>query len=350
MTNPAQTSEPLAPRIPSRFEWLDAWRGLAVMWMIQTHCFNAFMDAEWTKWPSYHSLNYANGLVAPSFLFIAGFVQGYAIRRVWDRGEIWQITRSRLLRLGLIFSLGYALRLPVLLSMIGKGNITQLLVDWLCVVDILSCLGASLACILGIARICQNGKNFDRILALLACGCVILSPIANDWTHENPFVQLGLTWMNRNYDALFPLLPWFGFAALGALFSRWRSPAKAFLIGSIVAFVFSRFLPPMGAAGNHVEPAFFMSRLGWVLLIGTGFACCRLLSAGKLLLLVGQKSLLFYIVHLQIIYAYLLNQPWLQTMPPVSKVILSMILTFFGSFAVAWLVKMSASVIPRRSA
>src|SRR5581483_3674314 len=59
-----------------RVAWIDLYRGMAVLVMIETHVVNSFM-AEALRHASWFSvLNYLNGLVAPSFLFIAGFVQG----------------------------------------------------------------------------------------------------------------------------------------------------------------------------------------------------------------------------------------------------------------------------------
>src|SRR6187431_1327440 len=67
---------------PARVLWLDVFRGAAVVAMIEAHVVNTFLapalrQTEWFAW-----LNWFNGLVAPSFLFIAGWAQGMS----WSAG------------------------------------------------------------------------------------------------------------------------------------------------------------------------------------------------------------------------------------------------------------------------
>src|SRR4051794_4836608 len=77
---PAPMSLPVPVPAPNaqvaRMTWIDLFRGAAVVMMIETHVLNTFLLAgsrasAWFEW-----LNYFNGLVAPSFLFIAGYLQG----------------------------------------------------------------------------------------------------------------------------------------------------------------------------------------------------------------------------------------------------------------------------------
>ena len=59
---------------PSRLlfaDWLRAW---ALLVMIETHVFNAFLAAQFRDSQWFRNLNFLNGLVAPSFLFVSGFV------------------------------------------------------------------------------------------------------------------------------------------------------------------------------------------------------------------------------------------------------------------------------------
>ena len=303
--------------------------------MIETHCFNAFRDADWLESAWFPWLNYANGLVAPSFLFIAGFVQGHAMRRLWERGEWVRISRSRVSRLAVIFALGYALRFPLVAWLGGTESFVLVLVRWLCTVDVLSCLAVSLGLLLVLGRICRNSWNFDIVAAHFAIGCVALAPTTTTWTQGNPFSSLILTWTNGSYGALFPLLPWFGFVALGAVCSRWRGHAGVFVAGAVAAWICSQFIP--GSPGNHphAQPAFFLERLSWVLLLGAGFASCRPLSERKLLLFVGRNSLVLYVVHLQIIYTVLLNVGWFREMPAAGAVWISLPVAFAGSLGVA---------------
>jgi len=333
--NPSSPTPVVA--VSSRLAWLDAWRGLAVLWMIETHCFNAFRDTDLQQSSWFPWLNYANGLVAPSFLFIAGFVQGHAMRRVWERGEWVRINRSRVMRLAVIFALGYALRLPLVAWLGGTESCVLVLVRWLCTVDILSCLAVSLGLLLVMGRFCQDKRKFDFLAIIFAIGCVALAPVAGSWTQGNQLSSLALTWTNRSYGALFPLLPWFGFAALGAVCSRWRGNAGVFLMGAVVAWIASQLIPGSIGGHSHAQPAFFLERLSWVLLLGAGFARCRSLADIKLLHFVGKNSLGLYVIHLQIIYTLLVHLSWFKNMAPPAAVWISLPITLAGSLGVAWL-------------
>ena len=305
--------------------------------MIQTHCFNAFRNADWQQAAWFPWLNYANGLVAPSFLFIAGFVQGHAMRRVWERGELLRLSPSRLIRLAFIFALGFALRWPLLAWLSGTEGFTPVLVRWLCTVDVLSCLAVSLGLLLVLGRICQNSRIFDLLAFLFAFGSVALAPIAASWTQGNKCFSLLLTWTNGSYGALFPLLPWFGFVALGAVCARWRGHAGVFLNGAAAAWMASWMMPEVIGNPAHAEPDFFLERLGWVLLLGAGFASCRPLAQLQLFQFVGKNSLMLYVVHLQIIYGLLLNLTMFKNMPAASAVWISLPITLAGSLGTAWL-------------
>jgi uncharacterized membrane protein len=320
--------------------------------MIETHCFNAFRDADWLQSAWFPWLNYANGLVAPSFLFIAGFVQGHAMRRVWERGESLRISKSRVTRLAAIFALGYALRLPLVAWLGGTESFVLVLVRWLCTVDILSCLAVSLGLLLVMGRIYQDGRKFDFLAVIFAFGCVALAPIATSWTQGNPFSSLVLTWTNGSYGALFPLLPWFGFVALGAVFARWRGRVGIFVMGAVVAWITSQLIPESIGDHSHAQPAFFLERLCWVLLLGAGFASCRPLAEMKLLQFVGKNSLGLYVIHLQIIYSVLLNLSGLKNMTSASAVWISLPITLAGSLGVVWLLShyLYPKILKRHSA
>ena len=305
--------------------------------MIETHCFNDFRNADWLQSAWFPWLNYANGLVAPSFLFIAGFVQGHAMRRVWERGESLRINKSRVIRLAVIFALGYALRLPLVSQLSGIDNLILVLVRWICTVDILSCLAVSLGLLLVLGRICQDERKFDLLVVIFAFGCVAVAPIASSWTQGNQLSSLALTWTNGSYGALFPLLPWFGFAALGAVCSRWRGNTGVFVIGAVIAWITSQLIPGNIGDHSHAQPAFFLERLSWVLLLGAGFASYRPLAELKLLQFVGKNSLGLYVIHLQIIYTLLVNLSWFKNMAPPIAVWISLPITLAGSLGVAWL-------------
>ena len=73
---------------PSRLlfaDWLRAW---ALLVMIETHVFNAFLAAQFRDTQWFRNLNFLNGLVAPSFLFVSGFVFLVASRALSSAGVL----------------------------------------------------------------------------------------------------------------------------------------------------------------------------------------------------------------------------------------------------------------------
>ena len=61
-------------RPPGRLLFVDWLRAWALLVMIETHVFNAFLDTPLRLTGWFGNLNFLNGLVAPSFLFVLGFV------------------------------------------------------------------------------------------------------------------------------------------------------------------------------------------------------------------------------------------------------------------------------------
>ena len=130
-----------------RVEWLDLFRGAAVVAMIETHVVNTFLapglrEAAWFGW-----LNWFNGLIAPAFLFIAGYAQGMGWRAQPVKRGAFGRKAKRLLG---IAALGYALHFP-------WGEIAQR--RWAealrvgTQVDVLQCLAVALLGVLVVAWI-----------------------------------------------------------------------------------------------------------------------------------------------------------------------------------------------------
>ena len=58
---------------PTRLLFIDRLRGWAVVVMIETHIVNALLRNDLRHETAFVILNFINGLVAPTFLFCAGF-------------------------------------------------------------------------------------------------------------------------------------------------------------------------------------------------------------------------------------------------------------------------------------
>jgi Protein of unknown function (DUF1624). len=101
------------PQSKPRYVYIDLLRGWAVLVMIETHVVNAFMQSTLRLDPWFKTLNFINGIVAPAFLFVAGYSFAIVGQRKWKdylslNGVFWKQV-GRILQ---IWAIGYALHLP----------------------------------------------------------------------------------------------------------------------------------------------------------------------------------------------------------------------------------------------
>lgn len=282
-------SSPARPRLA----WIDLLRGVAVVGMIETHVMNTLLSAGFDGAAWRHQLSFYNGLLAPAFLWIAGFVQGLAIRKARREGRP-VVSLARLRRLGFVAMLGYLLHVPWNPWLAGDFSPES----WRIALqaDILQCMAVSLALLLfaGLAR----DRSFDGITALLAAGFVFLAPAAQHW-------HTGVTgidaFLNHDNGSLFPLFPWFSFCATGSLMSRWEVSWKTLLPGSLVLIVVGMNFAP--TAYSYVHPSFFAERLGWLGLLITLVWLVGQKVAPGWLQLAGRESLFIYVAHLLLLHS-----------------------------------------------
>ncbi len=101
------------PARSSRLVFIDWLRGFSILFMIETHVFNSLLKPFLKEEGWFHLLNFFNGLVAPSFLFVSGWAFVVAsTRKLEDLHQFGPAFWQQLKRIGLIWILGYALHLP----------------------------------------------------------------------------------------------------------------------------------------------------------------------------------------------------------------------------------------------
>jgi uncharacterized membrane protein len=61
----------MTPTRASRLVFIDWLRGFSILLMIETHVFNSLLKPFLKEEGWFHLLNFFNGLVAPSFLFVS---------------------------------------------------------------------------------------------------------------------------------------------------------------------------------------------------------------------------------------------------------------------------------------
>ena len=284
-------------RMPSpsrpRLAWIDLLRGVAVVGMIETHVMNTLLSAEFDGAAWRHELAFYNGLLAPAFLWIAGFVQGLAIRKAQREGRP-VFTTVRLRRLGFVALLGYLLHVPWDRWLAGDFGAES----WRIALqaDILQCMAVSLTLLLfaGMAR----GRWFDAVTVILAAGFVFVAPAAQHW-HTG---VIGIdAFLNHHSGSLFPLFPWVAFCATGCLMSRWEVSWKTLVPASLVFIALGMAFVP--AAYSYVHPSFFSERLGWLGLLITLVWLVGQKFTPAWLQLAGRESLFIYVAHLLLLHS-----------------------------------------------
>ena len=321
-----------------RCEWIDLLRGWAVIVMIEVHVVNVYLHKGMTpEW-----LNYLNGLVAPSFILCAGyslvlstFRPDGSIRPFWPTAK----------RLGFILICAYALHAPGLTLAEWTVLIWPQRLRELFKIDVLQCIVFSLLILQGLARAIRKPGAYALAALALAIGAAWAAP--HLWRHG---VAEGL-WLpirglingnpDRGVTALFPLFPWFSFAAfgsvLGALYrhfrvmpreglARWsESQWLSFLAGlglvllvwgSLYArtWLWSGTWPAEDAwrLHNTTLPS-VAQRIGLVCLAGAFLGWVERVRprfpGPNLVMAAGMESLLLYMLHLNLVFGLMLAAP-----------------------------------------
>ncbi len=283
---------PQPPR--PRLTWIDLLRGVAVVGMLETHVMNVFLDADYDHAGWRHQLSFYNGLLAPAFLWIAGYIQGLSIRKAQRMAQP-VVTVARLRRLGMVAIIGYLLHVPWHLW--GAGTFSA--ESWRIALqaDILQCIAVSLTMLLIAGT--AGSRWFDGVTLALTGFFVFAAPAAQHWLTNLPFLD---PFINHDLGSLFPLFPWVGFCAMGSLGSRWEISWRTVLPVALGFILLSMIFKPTGY--SYVHPSFFAERLGWLGLLITLVWVISQRFAPAWLQLAGRESLLIYVSHLLLLYSF----------------------------------------------
>ena len=192
--------EPSLARVKA-FDWL---RGLAVLVMIECHAM-VLLHKELLATRAASVMDWLNGLVAPSFIFAAGFslalVQVRTARSGGARGARFLRT---LRRIGEVLAVGTLINYVWFPVWVEPA--------WLLRVDILQCIGVSLLFALPLfAGLAARPRRLLAGCLVVAAALFFVAPFADGY-------QGALQdWVNKSgpHHSVFPLLPWSGWVYLG---------------------------------------------------------------------------------------------------------------------------------------
>ena len=304
----------------TRFVYADLLRGWALIVMIEVHVFNAFLIPSLKETSWFEVLNFINGLVAPSFLFISGFAFIISSeRRIDDLRKFGIYFWNKLSRIFLIFLAGYSLHLPYFsfYKVINKTSLPQL-ITWFNV-DILQCIAAGLMLLLVLRIVIKSDKLFYGLIITITILISLISPVIWKIEFTDYLPVFFANYLNKSHGSFFPLFPWSFFLLAGAVFSRYYVISrnkngeqyfiKQIFIYSIIVIAFCRlFLSGIfntSLMTIRPNPFFLYERLGYVLSLGVFFWYYSVKRNTKksFVLDVSRESLLIYWLHLEIIYS-----------------------------------------------
>jgi uncharacterized membrane protein len=310
-----------------RLGYIDQLRGWAVIVMIEVHVFNEWLRPDLKQIGIWRFLTFINGMVAPSFVMLAGFSLGLAAARKWDDyvhlgKPLWLRVRHLLL----IFVVGYLLRLPARSYRMWKYWPIPGKIDEFFAVDVLQLIVVSLLILHLIILVTRSRKALLWSSVALGTAAFLFTPWAWNTTFFESLPLWFKNYFNRMHGSLFPLFPWGGFVFWGAAISLWygewqrRGSGDRFvtymgIAGAIltVACVISDLIPI--TLQPHYEfwrtsPQFSFLRLGIVLII---LSVLRYLErtdrfAPPYAVLMGQESFLVYALHLVVLYSMIASR------------------------------------------
>lgn len=301
---PAETSG--GPRGGARELYIDAFRGLMALAMVQGHVTDTLLSQAAQAEPWYVFQQMVHGSTAPGFLFASGFVAGLPRAPLSLRASL---RRAR--RLLFVLGVGYFLHLPYfsLWKTVGASSPGERAALLAC--DALQVIAFTQLLVLALQWIA--GRHWTRLAGLLAVAVVVATP----WMWSSGFAarlpEVLAPWVDESTGSRFPVFPFSAFvlagtlagAALGRADPRRRHRreiawgAGLVGLGAALAWALAGRVDYWGPS-----PAYVLVRLGGLLLL------LRLVEAAaqaavpgiRPLALLGHETLLVYVLHLFVLF------------------------------------------------
>lgn len=284
--------------------------------MLEVHVVNACLDPRLRVWPKLAVLDFLNGLVAPTFLFCAGFAVALSLRRALaaaaDGGTApWQrVLVAALRRTAMLLFVGYALHGY---GVLWVGLSDPRVVTELLKADVLQVIGLSLLTLNLLAFAARRASAFALGALLLGALVLFSTPMVRALDGAG-WPALLRPYFSARAPAQFSLFPWSAFAFFGAALgarpaASWARKlgvwAVLLIIGGVALYRLAPLLFPPHDPWRS-GPGFTLLRLGLVCLLATLFALTqewRLLGRlDPVLLPFSRHSLAVYTVHQPLVF------------------------------------------------
>ncbi len=311
----------MASHSPARLGFIDQLRGWAVIVMIEVHTFNDWLAPELKGSLLWKIITFINGLVAPSFVFLAGFSLSLAAMRKWEQYTRPNMSLApRFRHLLLILAVGYLLHFPSRTWKDLLDGVDPVKLQKFFAVDVLQLIVVSLVVLHVLLFFMRSRAMFRTLAFVLGAAVFLVTPFMYHLGAVEAVPMWLAAYLNKGWGSLFPLFPWSGLVFFGAGFGMVFAEAHARDEGPRMLLRFAWIGVALFTAGWLVDqipfvktsahwywtasPEFNIIRLGTVLVLMAGMAALerRFHVAPAFVKLVGQESFLVYALHLFVLY------------------------------------------------
>jgi len=304
---------------PSKRElYIDAFRGLMALVMVQGHVTDTLLTSAALAQPWYVFQQVFHGSTAPGFLFASGFVAGLPRAPLSPRAGL---RRAR--RLLFVLAVGYFLHLPFFSFWKTVGAASPAERAALLACDALQVIAATQLFVLALQGVA--GRHWTRWAGLLALVVIAATPLVWSSGLARRLPEALAPWLDESTGSRFPVFPFAAFVLAGTLAGTTLGRAEPgkrhrreivwglglVVVGALLAWRLSGRVDFWGAS-----PAYVVVRLGGLLLL------LRLVEAAahaelpgvRALALLGHETLLVYVLHLYMLFGGVFGRspltPW----------------------------------------
>jgi peptidoglycan/LPS O-acetylase OafA/YrhL len=291
--------------------YIDVFRGLMALVMVQGHVFETLLSPEARTNALYQFQVIFHGSTAPGFLFASGFVAGL------PRTPL-SLTASgrRARRLLFVLGTGYALHLPYFSFWKTLHQSTPAERAALYACDALHVIAVSQLLVIGLQWLA--GARWTRVAGLQMLVVVGFSPLAWDARLSQRVPPALAAYLDQATGSHFPFLPFGAFVLAGTVAGKAlgrqdpgvrRRRALRWGAGLLALGLALAALLAGRVDFWSVSPAYVCLRLGalLLLLVAVEGATRRGLAGLRPLALLGRESFQVFVLHLYLLYGWILG-------------------------------------------
>jgi fucose 4-O-acetylase-like acetyltransferase len=294
-----------ALRSTNREEYIDTFRGLMALVMVQGHLCDALLRPEIRAHALYQFQTIFHGSTAPGFLFASGFVAGLP-RAPLSARAAWRRAR----RLSFVLGVGYVLHLPYF-SLAKTLNASAGEKAALFACDALQVIAVTQLAVIALQGVA--GARWTLWAGALAVGIIGVGPwvwAAGISSNLPPFFG---AYLDSRSGSIFPVFPFAAFVlagtVAGAALGR-QDPGvrhrRALLwgIGLLAAGTALALVLEGRVDYWSISPAYVLVRLGGLLLLlrAVEALVARGMHGARALALFGRETLLVFVLHLYFLF------------------------------------------------